>query len=67
MYVNKIQNRITFKIKTRYYLEYLTPKTMKLLQSNIRRITEGKNGEDILQLQITEMILVHCNFFNNQY
>ena len=29
--VNKIENRITFKTKTRYYLELLTPETMKLL------------------------------------
>ena len=29
IYVNKIENRITFKIKTRYYIELLTPKTMK--------------------------------------
>lgn len=67
MYVNKIQNRIIFMIKTRYYLEYLTPETIKLLESNIRRITESKSGEDVLQLEITEMILVHCNFFDNQY
>ena len=33
MYVNKIENRITFKIKTGYYLELLTPETMKLLGS----------------------------------
>ena len=33
IYVNKIENRITFKIKTGYYLELLTPKTMKLLGS----------------------------------
>ena len=25
IYVNKIENRITFKIKTRYFLELLTP------------------------------------------
>ena len=29
--INKIENRVTFKIKTRYYLELLTSKTMKLL------------------------------------
>ena len=29
MYVNKIENRITFEIKTGYYLELLTPKSMK--------------------------------------
>ena len=33
MFVNKIENRITFKIKTGYYLELLTPETMKLLGS----------------------------------
>ena len=31
IYVNKIENRITFKIKTGYYLKLLTPETMKLL------------------------------------
>ena len=31
IYVNKIENRIIFKIKTGYYLELLTPETMKLL------------------------------------
>ena len=33
IYVNKIENRVTFKIKNRYYLELLTPETMKLLGS----------------------------------
>ena len=31
IYVNKTENRITFKIKSGYYLELLTPETMKLL------------------------------------
>ena len=31
IYVSKIENRITFKIKSGYYLELLTPETMKLL------------------------------------
>ena len=31
IYINKIENRITFKIKNGYYLELLTPETMKLL------------------------------------
>ena len=29
IYVNKIENRITFIIKTRYYLELLMPETKK--------------------------------------
>ena len=30
IYVNRIENRITLKIKSGYYLELLTPETMKL-------------------------------------
>ena len=34
IYVNKIENRIfTFKVKKGYYLELLTPETVKLLGS----------------------------------
>ena len=33
IYVNKVENKITFKTKTGYYLELLTPETMKLLGS----------------------------------
>ena len=29
IHVNKVENRITFKIKTGYYLELLTPETIK--------------------------------------
>ena len=29
IYISKIKNRITFKIKTGYYLELLTPETIK--------------------------------------
>ena len=28
IYVNKVENRITFKTKIGYYLEFLTPQTM---------------------------------------
>ena len=38
IYVNKIENRITFKIKNGYYLELLTPETMKLLGSTESKI-----------------------------
>ena len=67
IYVNKIQNRITFKIKTGYYLEYLTPKTMKLLGSNERQITKHEIGENAPPLEIAEVVLVHCNIANNHY
>ena len=66
-YVNKIENRITFKIKNGYYLELLTPKTMKLLGSTERKITEDKNGENVSHLEITGVVLAHLNLVNNDY
>ena len=39
IYINKIENRTTFKIKTGCYLELLTPETMKLLGSTENKIT----------------------------
>ena len=57
IYVNKIENRITFKIKNGYYLELLTPETMKLLGSNESKITKDKNGENMSNLEITELVL----------
>ena len=40
IYVNKIKNRVTFKIKNGYSLETLMPETMKLLGSTKNNITK---------------------------
>ena len=53
IYVNKIEYRITFKIKNRYSLELLRPETMKLLESTENEITKDKNSENVPHLQIT--------------
>ena len=63
----KIQNRITFKRKNGYYLELLTPETMKLLGSSTSKITKDENGEDVPNLEVVEVVLVHCNLVNNDY
>ena len=65
-YVNKTENRITFKIKTRYYLEILTLETMKLHGSTKSKITKDKNDEYVTYLEITEVVLIHCNVVNNR-
>ena len=67
IYVNKIENRATFKIKKGYYLELLTPETMKLLGSTESKITKDKNGESVPHLEIVELVLIHCNLVNNNY
>ena len=53
IYINKTEDRITFKIKTGYYIEFLTPETMKLLESTKSKITENENDENALNLKTT--------------
>ena len=65
--VNKIENRVTYKIKNGYSLRLLTPETMKLLGSTKNKITKDENGENVPHLEITEIVLVHCNIVNNDY
>ena len=67
IYVNKIKNRVTFKIKNGYALELLTKEIMKLLGTTENKITKDKNGENVLHREITEVVLVHCNIVNNDY
>ena len=43
------------------------PETMKLLGSIKSKITKDENGENVPHLEITEVVLVHCNIVNNDY
>ena len=67
IFVSKNENRITFKIKNGYYLELLTPETMKLLGSTESKISGEKNGENVPYLENVELVLIHCNIVNNNY
>ena len=40
---------------------------MKLLGSTENKINKDKNCENELHLEITEVVLVHCNIVNNDY
>ena len=40
---------------------------MKLLGSTENKRTKDKNGENVLHIEITEVLLVHCNIANNGY
>ena len=65
--VNKIKNRIVFKIKTGYKFELLTKETMHLLGSSKKDIDQNKNRELAPRLETVEVVLVHCNLVNNKY
>ena len=40
---------------------------MKLLGSTESKITKDKNGENKPDLEVVELVLVHCNLVNNDY
>ena len=65
IYVNKIENKITFEVREGYSFELLTPETMKLLESTKNKITKDKNGENVPHLEIAEVVLIHCGIVNN--
>ena len=67
IYVNKIKNRIVFKIKTEYTLELLTPETMKLLVSTKKDVDKDKDGYNVPKLESFEVVLIHCNLVKNDY
>ena len=58
---------LRLKLKKGYYLELLTPETMKLLGSTESKITKDKNGESVPHLEIVELVLIHCSLVNNNY
>ena len=40
---------------------------MKLLGSTKSKITKNENGENVPYLEVTEVVLIHCNVVNNSY
>ena len=59
IYVNKIKNKLTFKIST--------PEAMNLLGSTKNKTNNEKNFEDLFRLQNTEVALVQYNILKNHY
>ena len=56
-----------FTIKTGYYLELLTPETLKLFESTKSKITKDENIENVPYLEITKVVLVQFNIVNSNY
>ena len=40
---------------------------MKLLGRTENKIAKDKNGENVPHLEVTEVVLVHCNIVSNDY
>ena len=67
IYVNKIENRIVFRIKTGFKLQLLTPETKKLLWGTKKDVDKDNNGDNVPKLEYVEVVLVHFNLVKNDY
>ena len=67
IYVNEINNRIVFKIKSGYKLEFLSKETTKLLGSSTDTTDGDKNSELVPKPESVDLVLVHCNLVANSY
>ena len=64
VYINRINNRLVFKIKDRYKLELQMCETVGLFGSTKKLIDKIKNEEKVQSL---EVVFVQCNLVDNQY
>ena len=62
-----IQDYFVYIIKKLGNTDILTSETRKLLSSTENKTTKDENGENVLHLEITEVVLVNCNIVNNNY
>ena len=67
VYINRINNRLVFKIKDGYKLELQRSERVKLFGSTKKLIHKTKNGENVPSLEEFEVVLVECNLVDNQY
>ena len=58
IYINRINNRLVFKLKDVYKLESQLSETMKLFDNTKKLIYKTKNGENVLSLEVVEIALV---------
>ena len=67
IYIDRINNKLVFKIKAEYKLELQTHETIKLFGDTKILIGKTMNGENVSSLEAVEVVLVQCNLVDNQY
>ena len=65
--VNRINNRLVFKIKDRHKLELQIAESIKSFGSTKKLQTKQKHGENVGSLEVDKVVLVQCNLAENQY
>ena len=58
VYINRINNRVAFKINNGYKLDLQTLEMMELFGSTKKLIDKTENGENVPSLEVVEVVLV---------
>ena len=67
IYINKIEKiELHLKSKQGNNSGLLIPETIQLLGRTKNKITKHEHGENLSHLEITVIVLVHCNIVNNK-
>ena len=67
IYINKIEKiELHLKSKQGNNSGLLIPETIQLLGRTKNKITKHEHGENVSHLEITVIVLVHCNIVNNK-
>ena len=56
-----------FEIKDGYKLKLQTPERMELFGSTKKLINKTKNGENLANIEVVEVVLAQCNLADSQY
>ena len=67
VYINRINNRLVFKIKDGNKLELQMPETRKLFGSTKKLIDKTKKGQKVSSLEVVEVVLFQCSLVDNEY
>ena len=67
VYINRINNRLMFKIKDGNKLELQMPETRKLFGSTKKLIDKTKKGQKVSSLEVVEVVLFQCSLVDNEY
>ena len=60
IYINRINNKLVFKIKDGYKLDLQTPETIKFFGSTKNLLYKTKTGENVPSLKVLEVVLAKC-------
>ena len=66
VYINRINNRLVFKIKDGYKSELEMPEEIKLFGRAKKLIEKTKNAEKVPSLEVADVFLVQFNLVWNQ-